>query len=362
MTVKSKKSVKKTVPLLHKILVQTITAIRRLPVIIRDSVRKHYRYIRHKRDTAVHKSFSRTLRRDIPPQPYLERPLHFIYTVWHLVWSHRKLFVRFLILFIIGAMLIVGLTQQDSYLTLSDNIKQLSTTYKESGVASAIETGAVFAASIAGGLNNSLTETQQIFLNFFYIIAALIVVWLLRQLLSGNSVTLRDGIYNAGAPIISLLTLVFVGLLQMIPAAIAVFVYSAAVASGLLEGGIENGAFAIGLFLIIVLTLYYLTTTVFAMMVATLPGVYPLRAYASARKIIQGQRLRMLVRFLLLAVVLVVIWAFVLIPIILGVNALNHPEIPLIPLAVQLLTGFSIIYGGAYIYLLYRRMIDDPRS
>ena len=46
---------------------------------------------------------------------------------------------------------------------------------------------------------------------------------------------MRDGLYNSGAPIIPMIIIVGVLLLQLIPAAVAIIVYSALDASGVLS-------------------------------------------------------------------------------------------------------------------------------
>lgn len=118
--------------------------------------------------------------------------------------------------------------------------------------------------------------------------------------------------------------------------------------------------FSIALFLVLVLTLYFMTTTLFAIFIATLPGTYPIVAYRTARKIVAGQRARLLFRLIWLAVIVVAMWFMVLVPIVIITNSLNGQNSIVIPLAVQTMLGAGLIYAAAYAYLLYRRMIDDP--
>jgi len=120
--------------------------------------------------------------------------------------------------------------------------------------------------------------------------------------------------------------------------------------------------FSVVLFFIIVLTLYFLLTTLFAFMIATIPGTYPLKAYRIAKKIVTGQRVRLLMRLFWLALVIALIWYVVLIPIAIIVNALSLNDSSVIPVAVQLTKGFLLIYGASYCYLLYRKMINDPTA
>jgi hypothetical protein len=120
--------------------------------------------------------------------------------------------------------------------------------------------------------------------------------------------------------------------------------------------------FVAALFLMAVLTLYFMTTTLFALFIASIPGTYPLKAYRAARQIVAGQRLRLLLRLVWMVVVILIAWFIVLVPTIIIVNSIGAGDSWAIPIAYQLVVITSIVYATAYGYLLYRRMIDEPTT
>ena len=69
-----------------------------------------------------------------------------------------------------------------------------------------------------------------------------------------------------------------VGLFQMVPGAVGIITYVAATSAGVVTGGVESMLFAVAAVLLVVLSLYWLTSTIFGLVIVTLPGTYPFRA------------------------------------------------------------------------------------
>ena len=96
--------------------------------------------------------------------------------------------------------------------------------------------------------------------------------------------------------------------------------------------------------------------------VITLPGLYPLKALKIAGDLVAGRRLRILYRLAWLLFSLFVIWLVALTPAIIISNWINLSWLPLVPLTVLLLGSASLVWSAAYIYLLYRKLVDDAAS
>jgi hypothetical protein len=192
----------------------------------------------------------------------------------------------------------------------------------------------------------------------------LTTVWLLRNLLAGHKVKLRDGIYNASAPLLSTIVVALVLVVQLLPLALAAVGYSAAVASGLLAGGVEAMLFWIVAGLLGLLSLYWITSTFIALVVVTLPGMYPFRALKTSGDLVVGRRFRILKRILWMVLVLAVAWLLVMIPVILFDTWLKGiwvaiTWLPIVPFVLLGLTSLTIVWSASYIYLLYRKVVAD---
>jgi len=288
-------------------------------------------------------------------------PGYFRFTieVFQLLWQRRGVFLRLIALGWIVSLLVVGISQQTQYQDLSDMSEVLSEHFAIGVSRAFIETGAVFISVLGGTLTSSLSESEQIYISVVYLFMWLLVVWLLRHQLGGTAVKLRDGLYNAGAPLLSTLAIVFVGLLQLLPLALGVALLSSLSASGVLGGGIAITLISVIVLLLGALSLYWLVSTFFAGIVVTIPGTYPFAALRSAKELIAGQRVRVLLRMVWLLFVVLVVFSLVVVPFIALDAVLNLSASFLIALIVQLVTITLFVYGVAYTYALYRRIIDE---
>jgi hypothetical protein len=317
-----------------------------------------YKKLRKNRSEAPHKSFVRTRKRDKIKKPNIEGYIAFPWYVLRILWNRKWVYIRLVALFFILSIIFVGAIQVDNITSVNEVIDSASSDGNILGpVARAAMT---VGSSIGGALNGNLSDVQYIYISALYVLILLMVVWLVRHQLAGKKVAMREGLYNAAAPIAAEYVLILIGILQLIPAALATLVFVSAQALGLFDGGIETAMFSGALFLVIVLTLYFMTTTLFAMFIVTIPGTYPIKAYRAARRIVAGQRLRLLLRLLWMVVILLVTWFIVFVPVVIIVNSFGGGNSMAIPVAYQLMIIMSIVYATAYGYLLYRRMIDEP--
>ena len=99
------------------------------------------------------------------------------------------------------------------------------------------------------------------------------------------------GLYSSGSPIIALIIVIGVFLIQMVPAAVAVIIYSALNASGVLNQTPILMAAGGAAILIVAMSVYWATSTVFAMIIVTLPGMYPFSRAASVGRYCDGAKI-----------------------------------------------------------------------
>ncbi len=311
-----------------------------------------------------HRSFQRTKRRDYIRPLVLPNPLGFLYEVTVTMWAYRRLFIPLMAVYLVLYVGLVGIASQETYSTLAGSFEQQAV---EVGVApgNVFEQASLSLLSIGtGGLTGSLTDAQQIFAVILALLAWLTTVWLLRNVLAGNKIKMRDALYNAGSPIIATIVVTAIILLQLIPVGIAALGYIAASTSGLIAaGGIEVMLFWAAAGLLVLLSLYWVSSSLFAMIIVTLPGMYPIRALRASRDILMGRKLKFLLRFIWMFIFILAVWVVILIPIILLDGWLKSvaPAInwlPIVPAFVVIVGTFSVFWMSTYIYLLYRKVVD----
>ncbi len=312
-----------------------------------------------------HRSFRLTRRRDYKRSLELPGYIAFTFEVATVLKTHKKTFLFLAVFYAVFSAVLVGLTSQDAYTTLTTELKQTGSQVFQGNWGQVGQAGLLFLTVVSGSTAQTLQPDQQVYAILLGLLAWLTAVWLLRNILAGHKVTFRDGLYNAGAPIVSTFFIFCVILVQLLPIALAVLGYIAANQSQLLSGGgIAAAVFwltAAGLGL---LTVYLITSTLVAFVVVTQPGMYPLHALRVAGDLVIGRRIRLLLRWLWLFVTVAVVWTIVMIPFILLDSWLKGmwPVItwlPVIPVVLLLLSSATIVWVSSYVYLLYRKVLDD---
>jgi len=317
-------------------------------------------------DRRPHRSFRRTRRRDYIRSLKLPGYIKFTNYVLKTLWSNRKIFLLLTLVYAILSILLIGLGSQDTYSALSDTMSTIGENVN--GFWGEISKAGLLSLSVASGnLSGSLSESQQIFSFIIVLMAWLTTVWLLRNILAGHKIRLRDGIYGSGSPILPTFLVSLILIVQLLPIALVAIGYSAAAVTGLLDGGVEAMLFWFAAALLVILSLYFITSTILALVIITLPGMYPFKAIKIAGDLVLGRRFKILMRFLWMILVTVVIWALIMIPMVIFDGWLKNTWkeiiwLPVIPIILLVLSSATIIWVSSYIYLLYRRIVADESS
>ena len=228
--------------------------------------------------------------------------------------------------------------------------------------------GLIMAATFnSGGLVQSPSEIQQMMFAIIVLFIWLATVQICRNILSGKkNLNLRDALYSCGAPIIPMTVIAIVILMQLVPVFIATIVGAAAKTTSFLSSGIEQAVFFGAILLLFSLSAFWVMGSIFAMIIVTIPGTYPLQALKIAGNMVSQRRLAILKRILFLIFILALIWSIVIIPIIMLMNWLISingflVNIPIVPISMLLMSCFSCILSSVYIYVLYRRIVDGDK-
>jgi hypothetical protein len=314
-----------------------------------------------------HRSFRRTRKRDYARSLQMPGFFAFTFEVQKTLWSKKRIFLLLVLIYAVLSALLVGTASQATYTTLTSTLKVTSNGIFSGNVGALGSAGLLFASTITSSLSQNLTQIQQVYTAILVLMVWLSTVWLLRNILAGHKVKLRDGLYTSGSPILATFLVSLLLIVQLIPLAIAVIGFGAASESGLLSNGVEGLLFCVAAGLLIILSLYWITSTVFALIIVTLPGMYPYRAIKTAGDIVVGRRVRILMRLLWMAIVVIIFWAIVMIPVILIDTSIKNalPAIqnfPTIPLFLLILSSMTVVWVSSYVYLLYRKVVSDDAA
>ncbi len=313
-----------------------------------------------------HKSFTRTYRRDAIRPLVLPGYLSFTVEVFKTIFAHKRIFLTIALIYAILYAVLVGIGSQEAYRELVDLLKESTEEFFGGEYGAVWQSGVLFMTIASTGLSGELTSVQQLLSIALVVMMWLSVVWLLRNILAGKRVKVRDGLYNAGTPLFASLVVALLMIAQLVPVGIALIGYAAASSVGILAGGVEAMLFWLAAGLLGVLSLYWIVSSFFALIIITIPGTYPLWALHTSSKLVSGRRMQLLLRLVWQVGVTMVTWATVLIPVILIDAGLKQliPAIewmPLVPLTLVALTSWTVLWTCVYIYLLYRKVVDNEQ-
>jgi hypothetical protein len=201
---------------------------------------------------------------------------------------------------------------------------------------------------LIGTSGNATSETAGIAQVILGIVGSLAVIWTLRQVYAGKKVNVRDGFYSGMYPLIPYILVCIVIILQLTPLAVSAFFLSAIAAAG--GEGLELAVWGALVFFSGILSLYLVTSSIFALYIVCLPDMRPMVALRSARELVRYRRWAILRKLLFLPLILMVAAALITIPVIV-----------VAPVVASwfffVFTMLGIMVTHSYAYRLYRELL-----
>ena len=310
-----------------------------------------------------HRSFQLSRRRDSQRSLGLPGYIQFTLQTWRTMWRHKRVFFGLAFIYFVLMTVLGNITTQATYAELRDAVDGVMTDVAGGDTSSLGRAGLVSLAVFGAGGGN-LSDLQQAYVALVGLLAWLGAIWLLREVLAGNSPTLRDGLYRSASPLVPTLLIAMIALVQLIPVALIALAYASLTAAGIVDGGLGSMLFFGVAALVVSLTLYWMTATFMALVVVTLPGMYPLQAMKVAGDLVVGRRMGVLFRVLWMMAVAFLVWLAIIVPLIILESLIANPlpwvaSLPIVPIAISLLGSVTIVWGAIYIYMMYRKMLDD---
>lgn len=266
-----------------------------------------------------------------------------------LIFRNWKLVLGVLVVYeILNMLLVRGLSGGTDVSQLKSALDSLF-----SGVVGHITSGlTIFALLVGTSTSNSGANGATAYQSLLILMVSLALVWAYRQLLAGKKIRIRDAYYQGMYPMVPVILVLLVVSIQFIPGLIGAWTYGIVTQNGIATGTLQQVLWGIFFFLLVLLSLYMICSSIFALYIATLAEMTPMRALRSARELVRFRRWTVLRKVLFLPLWLLVIGALIMLPIIL-----------LVPVAAQwiffVLTMIGLAFGHAYMYTLYRELLRE---
>ena len=287
--------------------------------------------------------------RNHPPVP-VYRPLpkahKLFWSVMKQLWTNRKSFLGIVVIYaVLNIFLVRGLSGSADLTNLKSTLDS-----SVSGAGGKLAGSLLAFNYLLSSTGSGNTAQSGIYQSILLVVCSLAFIWAHRQVLAGRAVQMRESFYQGMYPLVPFLIVFLLMGVQLLPLVIGGSLYKTVISGGI---AIYLWEKAIWLLLFVGLALWSLrmiTASVFALYIATLPDMTPLRAYRSARQLVYGRRLLIWRKFLFLPAALLVLAAVIEVPFILFIT----------PLAVWTffivgVVALPVVHG--YLYSLYREML-----
>lgn len=312
----------------------------------------------------LHKSFKRSYREDYQRKTETPGLLSHAMTTFQLIFKHWKTFFALIAIMTVAYIILVGLLSEDLYQQFQTSIDETSTGLANGKIGNFAKAGLLLISTITtGGLDTGMGEVQTVFMVALFLIMWLVVIYLLRHFLAGGRPKLRDALYNALLPLISTLLVFVVIFIQAIPLMLVAITYSAAIMTDFLSTPFYALVYFIFAAVMILISIYLLSSSLMALVAVTAPGVYPMAAIMNASDLMAGRRVRFILRAFYLILVIALIYLVTMLPIILIDLWLKSvwswlAGWPIVPFFLLVATCFVFIYATTYLYRYYRWLLD----
>lgn len=314
--------------------------------------------------TNPHRSFRRSYREDYLRSAPQQGLLSHAITTFQLIFRNWKIFLPFIILMTISYTVLVGLLSENLYQQFQTSIDESSVELANGRIGNFAKAGILLLSTVTtGGLDTGMGEVQTTFMILLFLIMWLVTIFLLRHILAGEHPKLRDGLYNALAPLLSTLAIFVVVFIQAIPIMLVIITYSAAVITDFLATPFYALVYFIFAALMILLSAYLLSSSLIALVAVTAPGMYPMAALISSSNLMRGRRVKLIVRAIYLLIVVAFVYVVTMLPIILLDLWLKGlwswlDGVPIVPFCLLIVTCFIFIFATTYLYRYYRWLLD----
>jgi hypothetical protein len=198
--------------------------------------------------------------------------------------------------------------------------------------------------------NSPATDASGAYQSILLVLFSLVFIWALRQLQAGEKITIRDAFYKGSYPLVPFLLVLLVIALQMLPALAASYMYQLAFVQGLAVTGVEMFLWGALVFLLILWSIYMVTSSVFALYIVTLPDMRPMQALRSARELARFRRWAVTRKVLFLPIAIFVVIILIMFPVVMFIPVLAE-------WLFYVLTLGSLAIIHVYMYTLYRELL-----
>lgn len=292
-----------------------------------------------------HRSFRLTKKR-IRQQKPLPSAWQLIKKTWKIIWQNKLLFGGIAaVQVVISLVLVQGIGSSFDISQLKHQIEDVLGENNDR-----LGTGVALLSYLVSSTGSQASDLSSAYQMFLAVVIILSTIWASRQVLAGERPGVRDVFYKGMYPLIPFILVMLVIGLQLIPAVVGNFLYSTVISQGLAVTALEKIIWFLLFSLFLLLSLYMLASSLFALYIVTLPDMTPIRALRSARELVLHRRLGVMLRIIAFPILVAVLAVVIFLPLLIFVTWLAQPLF-------LALSSLGLVAANVYMYNLYRSLL-----
>jgi len=286
----------------------------------------------------------------IKPRPVLPDVWQLSKTSLTLLWSYRWLFAGIILIYgIFNVVIVQGLSGGLNVPNISQQVNGLfHGQYKQ--VSSGLTVYAILLAS--AGTSSSGSSGGYGYELIAVIMASLAIIWALRTALNQAKIRIRDAYYQGMYPIVPFFGIFLLIGLELLPMLAGIYLYVTAINNSIAVTVVEQLGFALVAIGLSALTIFWLSSSIFALYIVTLPEMTPFKALRSAKDLVRKRRWPIILRLLYLPVALLIVSAIVMLPVIIFLASLAQ-------WVFLILSLIFLAIAHSYVYNFYRELLEQ---
>ena len=332
----------------------------------RQLAREKKQLIKKQDEVRLHRSFKRSYHEDYQRKTELPSLTSQASAAFKMFFKFWKIFLPLLLIFVGLYIFLIGAMSENTLADVKANVEQTNKDVADGKIGTVGKAGLTLLGIISTGGLTTMNDAQIVIAVLLFTIIWLVTIYLARHLLAGHQeIKMRDGFYSALSPLVSTLVVGLIIFLEAVPIMLTIIVFQVALTTEFLSTPFYALLFFMFAALMITLSLYLLSSSFFAIIVVSAPGLYPLTAVRMAKNLIMGRRLRFLIRVFYLVIIVALLYLLLLMPAIILDGVLKaqfawlaESKIPFVAIIQLTITVFIFIYLSIYFYLFYRALLD----
>ena len=332
----------------------------------RQLAREKKQLVKKQDEVRLHRSFKHSYYEDYQRKTELPSLTSQASAAFKMFFKFWKIFLPLLLIFVGLYIFLIGAMSENTLADVKANVEQTNKDVADGKIGTVGKAGLTLLGIISTGGLTTMNDAQVVIAVLLFAIIWLVTIYLARHLLAGHQeIKMRDGFYSALSPLVSTLVVGLIIFLEAIPIMLTIIVFQVALTTEFLSTPFYALLFFMFAALMITLSLYMLSSSFFAIIVVSAPGLYPLTAVRMAKNLIMGRRLRFLIRVFYLVIIVALLYLLLLMPAIILDGVLKaqfawlaESKIPFVAIIQLTITVFIFIYLSIYFYLFYRALLD----